>query len=109
MLLNLRDRREDRLLGMVARELFRMRGTVACRVHCAAFWPVSTVQLDMWLCTPHDMWDTSLLVLERIPPGVRLVVEGPMNEELVGTLTLVARRLTARLDEQGAIVGKGDV
>jgi len=92
MLLNFRDRREDRLLGMAATKLSRMGGTVAVRVRCAAFWPTGVVRLNMWLCTPQEMWDTSLRVLERLPPGVRLVVEGPVTEELVGALSLVARR-----------------
>jgi hypothetical protein len=110
MLLNFRDRRQDRLLGTVAPALSDLRGTVGFRIRCAAFWPTSIVRLDMWLCTPREMWDTSLRVLEQVRPGVRIVVEGPVNRKLVGTLTLVARRYTAlgpprqadELDDPGA-------
>jgi len=95
MLLNFRDRRQDRLLGLVARELDGMQGTVAFGVHCRAFWPSAVVRLDTWLCTPGEMWETSRRVIERLPPGVRLVSEGPLNGELVGALALVARRRIA--------------
>src|SRR5262249_41522244 len=64
-------------------------------VHCRAFWPSAVVRLDTWLCTPGEMWETSRRVIERLPPGVRLVSEGPLNGELVGALALVARRRIA--------------
>jgi hypothetical protein len=90
--LNLRDRRRDRLLGAITPELARIPGGVGGWVRCAAFWRRSTVRLDTWLCTPREMWDTSLRVLEHLPPGVRLVVHGPVSEALVATVTLVAHR-----------------
>ena len=95
-LLNLRDRREDQLMGTVATALFPMRTTVSFRVHCAVCWPASAVRLDMWMCTPDEMWQTSLRVLESLPPGVRLVVEGPLSGHLVGSIALVARRRAVR-------------
>jgi hypothetical protein len=94
IVLNVRDRREDRLLGTVAPEVSRMRGIVALRVRCAALWPKSIARLDMWLCKSREMWGTSLRVLERLPSGVRLIVEGPVSGELVARLTLVARGKT---------------
>lgn len=91
MLLNFRDRRQDRILDTIARDLSRMPGAVGCRIHCALFWPSSVVELHMWTCQPHEMWGTSLRVLERLPPGVRVLVEGPLSDQLVVSIGLVSR------------------
>jgi hypothetical protein len=90
LMLALRDRREDRLLGLVAPEIARLRGAVGLEVRCAAFRPAARVVLHTWLCAPEERWSVWLRCAQAVPPGVQVVTEAPLGPGLVGRL--VARR-----------------
>ena len=90
LVLALRDRREDRLLGLVAPEIARLRGAVGLEVRCATFRPAARVVLHTWLCAPDERWGVWLRCAQAVPPGVQVVTEAPLGPGLVGRL--VARR-----------------
>src|SRR5262249_45122704 len=84
------DRRQDRLLGLIAPEVARLRGAVGLEVRCATFGPAARVILHTWLCAPEERWSLWLRCAQLVPPGVQVMTEAPLGPGLVGRL--VARR-----------------
>ena len=80
-LLNLRDRRQSRLLGSVVQELPRGQfgGRLAVQVRSALLSPRSVVTLDMRACLCDEIWQAVARLSRSLPAGVRLVVDGTVD------------------------------
>jgi len=77
-LLNLRDRRQSRLLGTVMRQLpWRdFLGRFAVQVRCALLSPRGVVTVTLRACSRDELWDVIERLFRNLPPHVRLVVDG---------------------------------
>lgn len=91
-LLNLRDRRQLTLLNTVCAQFSAqaVRSDIAVQVHCALFSRRSVVTVDMRACSPDEIWDAIMRLSQRLPPHVRLVVDGTVNRQLPATFTVEA-------------------
>lgn len=89
-LLNLRDRRQSRLLGSLMKELAarHFSGRIAVHVHCALLSRHSVVRLDMRACSPDEIWQAIARLSRRLPPAVRLRVDGIVDPECPSPVTL---------------------
>lgn len=98
ILLNLRDRRQARLLGAVLAQVAspELRGRVAIRVRSGVLSPSSVITLDMSACSHEEIWDTIVRLSQSFPPPVRLVVDGMTNRQLSVTLTVTPGKLLSR-------------
>lgn len=100
MLRNGRDRRELELLGDVMSALNSkdLRERIAVGVRCALLLRRGVVTVDMRACTGEEIWDAVWRVSSRLPPSVRLEVDGTVDPQLAATLTVQpARKLPWRL------------
>jgi len=77
-LLNLRDRRESRLLGAVLNQFAArdFRGRLAVQVRCALLSPRGVVTVALRACSRDEVWEAVARVSRSLPPQVRLVVDG---------------------------------
>jgi hypothetical protein len=109
ILLNLCDRRASRLRLSVSEllALTELRGRIAVQVRCAAFSASSAVNVDVLACTPHEVWDIFTRVASHLPPCVRLMVHGTIDQRFTGQLTLetVTRRPPCRLPRTSPATG----
>lgn len=89
-LLNLRDRRQSRLYTWAPKELAsgHLRGRVAIQVRCALFSPRSVVAVDMRACSRDEIWEAVGRLSRRLPPRVRLVVDGTLDPQCPATFTV---------------------
>jgi hypothetical protein len=89
-LLNLRDGRRSRLLASVMKELAarHFSGRIAVRVHCALLSRRSVVRLDMQACSPDEIWQALARLSRRLPPIVRLRVDGIVDPECPTLVTV---------------------
>lgn len=89
-LLNLRDRRESALQGVVLQKVNSrdLRGLIAFQIRCAFFSRRSLVALDMRACSRDQIWDVITRLSQSLPPRVRLVVDGTGDRHLLATLTV---------------------
>ncbi|MBI4588577.1 MAG: hypothetical protein HY725_07035 [Candidatus Rokubacteria bacterium] len=97
LLLNVRDRRERRLLQAVldclnGREL---RGRVAVEVRCGLLSPRGLVRVHLLAATRSEIWELLGRLAERVPSRVRLEVRGPMEQPALATFTLEPARAGA--------------
>ena len=89
MLLNLRDRRQARLLRTVLDQLSspELRGRLAVRVRCGVLSSRSLVTLSILVCSQNEIWE----VMRRAQPlsrDVRLEVSGPLDRCFLATFTM---------------------
>lgn len=91
-LLNLRDRRQSRVLGTVLKELPRREfgGRVAVHARCALLSRRSVLTLDMRACAREEIWPALARLSRSLPASVRLVVDGTLDPQLPGTFTVEA-------------------
>jgi hypothetical protein len=89
-LLNLRDRRESRLLGTVMKELAarHFSGRIAVRAHCALLSRRSVVRLDMRACWHDEIWLTVARLSRTLPPAARLLVDATVDPQCPAPVTL---------------------
>jgi len=82
-LLNLRDRRQSRLLGGVMQRLPRREfgGRLAIDVRCPLLSRRSVVTLDMRACSRDEIWQAVTRLSRSFPPGVRLLVDGTVDPQ----------------------------
>ncbi|MCI0371569.1 MAG: hypothetical protein L0214_09330 [candidate division NC10 bacterium] len=90
VLLNRRDRRESALLGAVLGEFAspEFRGRLATRVRCALLGRGSVVRLHILGGSRDEVWSALTRLALRVPPSVRLVVEGTMDPDPPAPFTL---------------------
>lgn len=86
-LFNLRDRRESALRTVVLQQVNSrdLRGLIAVRIRSALFSRRSLVTLDMRACSRDQIWDVITRLSQRLPPRVRLVVDGRVDQDLPAT------------------------
>ncbi|MBI3028425.1 MAG: hypothetical protein HYY64_02815 [Candidatus Rokubacteria bacterium] len=91
MTLNLRDRREARLLGTVLAELDGrdFRGRVAVKVRAGLLWAPSVVKIHLLCASRQEIWEILGRLSERLSRRVRLEVTGPVGQPLAATFTFV--------------------
>ena len=91
-LLNLRDRRQLRVLGTVLKQFASrdLLSRVAIRIRCALLSPRSVVAIDMRACSRDEIWETVGRLSRTLPPSVRLVVDGRVDPEFPATVTVEA-------------------
>ena len=90
LLLNLRDRRQARLLRAVLEQVSsrELRGQLAVQVRSRIFSPRSRVSVHVLACSPDDVWEVMKRLSERLSPHVRLQVAGPGDRCFLATFTL---------------------
>ena len=91
-LLNLRDRRQARLLHVAAAQVpaLAARSTIAIRVHCALLSPRTTVVVDLWPSTADELWAVMVRLRRALPAAVRLSIEGEISRRFPARLTVDA-------------------
>ena len=91
MALNLRDRREARLLNTVLAELDGrdLRGRVAIKVRAGLLWALSLVKIHLLCASRQEIWEILGRLSERLSRRVRLEVTGPVERPLAATFTFV--------------------
>lgn len=101
VLLNRRDRRESALLGAVLAEFAspEFRGRIATQIRCALLARRSVVRVQMLDGSRDEIWDALMRLARRVPPSVRLVVEGNMDADSPAPFTVetTGRRPLRRL------------
>ncbi len=93
LLLNLRDRRQARLLHAVLDQVSSpdLRGRVAVRVRSGVLWPRSRVEVSVLSWSVQELWDLMTRLSERLSPRVRLELTGPADRILLATFTVEGR------------------
>lgn len=88
-LLNLRDRRQARVLHTVLHEVSSgdLRGRVAVQARCGLLSPRSEVTVDVLACSRNEIWEIMTRLSRRLSPHVRLEVTGPGDPYLLATFT----------------------
>jgi hypothetical protein len=83
LLLKLRDQRESTLYNVVLHELNspELRGLYALDIRCGLLPWRNTVLMDMWNSSHKEIWDTTMRLSLSLPPKVRLVVNGTMDQK----------------------------
>ena len=91
MALNLRDRRQARLLGTVLAELGGpdLRGRVAVQVRAGLLWAPSLVKIHLFCASRQEIWEILGRLSEHLSGRVRLEVSGPVERPLAATFTFV--------------------
>ena len=91
MALNLRDRREARLLSTVLAELSGpdLRGRVAIGVRAGLLGVPSVVKIYLLGASRQEIWEILGRLSERLSRRVRLEVTGPVERPLAATFTFV--------------------
>jgi len=91
MALNLRDRRQARLLNTVLAELGGrdLRGRVAIKVRAGLLWAPSLVKIHLLCASRQEIWEILGRLSERLSRRVRLEVTGPVERPLAATFTFV--------------------
>ena len=91
MALNLRDRREARLLSTVLAELSGpdLRGRVAIGVRAGPLGAPSVVKIHLLCASRQEIWEILGRLSERLSRRVRLEVTGPVERPLAATFTFV--------------------
>lgn len=89
-LFNLRDRRESALRTVALQQVNSrdLRGLIAVRIRSALFSRRSLVSLDMRACSRDQIWDVITRLSQRLPPRVRLVVDGRVDQDLPATFVV---------------------
>jgi hypothetical protein len=109
VLQNRRDRRESALLGAVLAEFAspKFRGRLATRVRCALLGRGSVVRMHILGGSRDEVWDALMRLALRVPPSVRLVVEGTMDPDSPAPFTLetTGRRPLRRLHRPSVVTG----
>lgn len=82
-LLNHRDRRESVLRGAVLSEFAspEFRGRIATDVRPALLAGRSVVRVEILGASRDEIWDALMRLALRVPPSIRLVVEGTMDAD----------------------------
>lgn len=97
ILLNRRDRRESALLGAVLAEFAspEFRGRIATQIRCSLLARRIVVRVQMLDGSRDEIWDALMRLARRVPPSVRLVVEGNMDADSPAPFTVetTGRRL----------------
>lgn len=90
VLLNLRDRRQARLLQTVLDRLGGrdLRGRVAVQVRCGVLRPRSVVRVHLLSASRSEIWELLARLSERLSCRIRLEVTGPVEHPLMATFTL---------------------
>lgn len=94
MLLNLRDRREARLLSAVAPHVNSrdLRGRIAVRVRSGVLSPRSAVTLHLLAYSPGEIWELMTRLAQCLSPHVRLEVSRPQDRQFLARFTVDAPR-----------------
>ncbi len=97
MALNLRDRREARLLSTVLAELDgpELRGRVAVKVRARLLWAPSVVKIYLLGASRQEIWEILGRLSEHLSRRVRLEVTGPVERPLAATFILTDRAIEA--------------
>lgn len=90
LLLNLRDRRQARVLGTVLHELNSrdLRGRTAVRVRCGLLSPRTLVSVYVLSCSRDEIWEIMTRLAQRLSPRIRIEVSGPQDRRFLVTFTL---------------------
>lgn len=93
--LNLRDRREAALRGVVLPHVNSrdLRGLISIDVRSGLFSRWSLIAIDMRACSRDQIWDLITRLSQSLPPRVRLVVDGTVDPHSPARFTV---RTTAR-------------
>ena len=75
--LHLRDQRKSMLYAIVLAELNRphLRGLYTVRAKIRPLW-ADTVVIDLWNCSPEQVWQVVERLSTKVPPRVRVEVNG---------------------------------
>jgi len=93
LLLNLRDRRQARLLDIVWQFTPRdVSDRIAIHVRGAALSPRAVVTVDMHACSRDEIWEASARWAASLPPPVRLLVNGKTDQGLPFRFTVETTR-----------------
>jgi hypothetical protein len=94
LLLEVRDRRQSTLYGVILKELNSpdLRGLFAVEIQCGIFSRQDTVIVDLWNCPKEQVWDAIIKLSAHLPSKVRLVVNGMADPCSQSTLTLKVQR-----------------
>lgn len=94
MLLNLRDRRQDRVLQTVLGEVNsrELMGQVAVRVRSGLVSRRSVVMVHILAYSPNEIWEIMTRLSRRLSPEVRLELTGTVGREPVTPFTVRMER-----------------
>lgn len=89
LLLNLRDRRQTRVLNTMLDQLGSrdLRGRVAVQVHCGVLSRRSRVMVRVWARAAEEIWAVFTRLSRTLPPEVGVVMDGTVEGEFSVTLT----------------------
>ncbi len=98
ILLNRRDRRQDRLLGSVLAQLSspELRGRVAVRVRSGVLSPRSVVTLHVLAYSRSEIWEIMTRLSQCLSPHVKLEVTRPQDRQFLATFTVDTTRRQPR-------------
>ncbi|MBI4610375.1 MAG: hypothetical protein HY726_15370 [Candidatus Rokubacteria bacterium] len=90
ILLNLRDRRQARLLRTVLDQLSsrELRGRIAVEVRCALLSADSQVAVHVLTFSQEELWEIMTRLAQRLAPRVRLEVSGQLDRLFHATVTM---------------------
>lgn len=90
MLLNLRDRRQDRVLQTVLGEVSsrELMGQVAVRVRSGLISRRSVVMVHILAYSPNEIWEIMTRLSRRLSPEVRLELTGTVGRDFLTTFTV---------------------
>ena len=93
LLLNSRDRRQGRLLGLMLDLTPRdLRDRIAIEVHSPVFSRRSVAAVDMCSCAREEMWKAIGRWSAHLPPAVRLQVNGRVDRGVPARFTVETGR-----------------
>jgi hypothetical protein len=93
LLLNARDRRQDRLLGLMLDLTPRdLQDRISIEIRSSAFSRRSVAAVDMCPCSREEMWRAIGRWSANLPPAVRLQVNGRVDQGVPARLTVETAR-----------------
>lgn len=90
MLLNLRDRRQDRILKAALGEVSsrELMGRVAVRVRSGVLSGRSVVMIHILAYSPNEIWEIMTRLSRRLSSDVRLELTGTVGRDFLTTFTV---------------------
>ena len=83
LILKVRDRRESKLRFIILKELSspNLKGLFTFRIRHGLLPGGDTVIVNLWDISREQVWDTTMHLSMSLPPDVRLVVNGTMDQK----------------------------
>jgi hypothetical protein len=94
LILKARDRRESTLRFIILKQLRspNLRGLYTFRIRHGVLLGGNTIVVNLWDIPREQVWDTTMHLALSLPPKVRLVVNGTMDQKHKVSFALKVKR-----------------